>query len=290
MYRRLPVFGAALDNQKAVTVKAPSSKTRGISTSTIRETTPSSKWRLAPTSAPSTRMSFWSAIRSNDAINLAPLSSHLDLGVIHYASDTPYTRAHTLGARGMSYYGMDSTYASTVAILQRIFRMEAERTAGPRDRPVSRLRTFVRVRFQECDPLGHVNNAVYISYLEQAAIDHAALAGWPADRLKSRGRGRLRRPPPRHRVSPARRSRTTSSKSSPGPTTMSGARAYRNYRVSRIEGNPYNLPASTLIDGAGPGRTRSLRRSSSRVAPNGRSSTPGAAGRSASRNSWSVIS
>ena len=28
----------------------------------------------------------------------------------------------TLGARGLSYYGMDSTYASTIAILRRVLR------------------------------------------------------------------------------------------------------------------------------------------------------------------------
>jgi hypothetical protein len=43
---------------------------------------------------------------------------------LHYASDTPYTQARTLGARGLSYYGMDSTYASTVAILRRILAQE----------------------------------------------------------------------------------------------------------------------------------------------------------------------
>ena len=42
----------------------------------------------------------------------------------------------------------------------------------------------VRVRFHECDPLGHVNNAVYLNYLEQAAIDHATLVGWPQDVLE----------------------------------------------------------------------------------------------------------
>ena len=58
----------------------------------------------------------------DEAINLAQHSpSTIDLGIIHYASDTPYTRAQTLGARGMSYYGMDSTYASTIAILRRVF-------------------------------------------------------------------------------------------------------------------------------------------------------------------------
>ena len=48
----------------------------------------------------------------------------IDLGIIHYASDTPYTQARTLGARGLSYYGMDSTYAATVAIARRILTLE----------------------------------------------------------------------------------------------------------------------------------------------------------------------
>ncbi len=44
--------------------------------------------------------------------------------------------------------------------------------------PKSAWRLAVRVRFHECDPLGHVNNAVYLNYLEQAAIDHATAVGW----------------------------------------------------------------------------------------------------------------
>jgi hypothetical protein len=43
---------------------------------------------------------------------------------LHYASDTPYTQARTLGARGLSYYGLDSTYASSAAILRRIWAQE----------------------------------------------------------------------------------------------------------------------------------------------------------------------
>jgi len=37
--------------------------------------------------------------------------------------------------------------------------------------------TLTRVRFHEVDLLGRVNNAAYLNYLEQAAIDHAALLG-----------------------------------------------------------------------------------------------------------------
>jgi acyl-CoA thioester hydrolase len=47
--------------------------------------------------------------------------------------------------------------------------------------------SFVRVRFHEVDSLGHVNNAVYLGYLEQAAIDHAVATGLDADRLKAFG-------------------------------------------------------------------------------------------------------
>jgi acyl-CoA thioester hydrolase len=47
--------------------------------------------------------------------------------------------------------------------------------------------SYVRVRFNEVDSLGHVNNAVYLVYLEQAAIDHAVAAGLGVDRLAAFG-------------------------------------------------------------------------------------------------------
>ncbi len=47
--------------------------------------------------------------------------------------------------------------------------------------------SLVRVRFNEVDSLGHVNNAVYLVYLEQAAIDHALTAGLGVERLAAFG-------------------------------------------------------------------------------------------------------
>ena len=37
------------------------------------------------------------------------------------------------------------------------------------------------VRFSDCDPLGHLNNAVYLTYLEQARINlwRAQIGAWP---------------------------------------------------------------------------------------------------------------
>ncbi len=57
----------------------------------------------------------------------------------------------------------------------------------PPDANTPLFETYFRVRFHEVDALGHVNNASYLNYLEQAAIDHAKTAGLDLARLKSLG-------------------------------------------------------------------------------------------------------
>ena len=48
----------------------------------------------------------------------------VDMGFLHYVSDTPMSKGKNLGAGTLSYFGMDSTYAITVAILRHIFDEE----------------------------------------------------------------------------------------------------------------------------------------------------------------------
>jgi len=55
------------------------------------------------------------------------------------------------------------------------------------DPGVPAFETFFRVRFHEGDALGHVNNAAYLNYLEQAAIDHATFLGLDLTRLQELG-------------------------------------------------------------------------------------------------------
>jgi acyl-CoA thioester hydrolase len=55
------------------------------------------------------------------------------------------------------------------------------------DPGVPAFETFFRVRFHEVDALGHVNNAAYLNYLEQAAIDHATFLGLDLPRLQKLG-------------------------------------------------------------------------------------------------------
>jgi len=52
------------------------------------------------------------------------LNTPIDIGIIHYASDTPFTKAITLGTRNLGYEGVEATYVSSLAILRRIVEME----------------------------------------------------------------------------------------------------------------------------------------------------------------------
>jgi len=122
------VFGAALDHQKAVTVKGTYLQNQGYLDFYYRENFTVVEMEAGP---------FLNAVYedinlrrypTDEAINLRSASpAQMDLGILHYASDTPYTRAQTLGARDLSFFGLDSTYASTIAILRRIFDRERSR-------------------------------------------------------------------------------------------------------------------------------------------------------------------
>lgn len=116
------VYGSVLDNQKAVTVKGTFLQNQGYLDFFYRENFTVVEMEAGPYLSGLYEDVFPRRYPVGEAIRLdSHLPAGVDLGIIHYASDTPYTRAQTLGARGMSYYGMDSTYASTIAILRRIF-------------------------------------------------------------------------------------------------------------------------------------------------------------------------
>ncbi len=53
-----------------------------------------------------------------------------DLGLLHYASDTPYSRRQSLLSKSLSYFGVESTYAAMIAILRRVFAQEIARLRG----------------------------------------------------------------------------------------------------------------------------------------------------------------
>ena len=115
-------FGSGLDNQRAVTVKSTFLQNRSYLDFYYREAFTVVEMEAGPFCNALYEIADWDRHPVNEAVNFSKLP--VDFGIIHYASDTPYTQARTLGARGLSYYGMDSTYASSLAILRRVLRLE----------------------------------------------------------------------------------------------------------------------------------------------------------------------
>jgi hypothetical protein len=58
----------------------------------------------------------------NEIVNLHNIP--FPVGILHYASDTPFSKGKNLGTRNLSYFGMDPTYATTIAILCAILQAE----------------------------------------------------------------------------------------------------------------------------------------------------------------------
>jgi acyl-CoA thioester hydrolase len=68
------------------------------------------------------------------------------------------------------------------------------------DPPAPPLGVFVvrrRVAWQDIDSAGHVNNAVYLAYAEDAGVRIAAARGWPMTRMMQQGFGIIAR---RHQI------------------------------------------------------------------------------------------
>jgi hypothetical protein len=62
----------------------------------------------------------------NEIVNLF-INVPYDIGVLHYASDTPISRRQMLLSKSLSYFGVDATYATSVAVMRRILTQESAR-------------------------------------------------------------------------------------------------------------------------------------------------------------------
>jgi hypothetical protein len=122
------VFGSVLDNQRAVTVRGTF-----LQNHEYLEFYYQGRYTVVEMEAGPYLDACFEVLEPgrhpmNENVSMTRLS--LDLGIIHYASDTPYTQARTLGARGLSYRGTDSTYASAVAVSRRILAQEGALVEG----------------------------------------------------------------------------------------------------------------------------------------------------------------
>jgi hypothetical protein len=122
------VYGTVLDNQKAVTVLGTFLQNARIMDIFYREEYTDFEMEAGPYLSAIYEMYRPKRHPFNEIVNLYGVP--FDVGVLHYASDTPLSKGKNLGAGALSYYGMDSTYASTIAILRRIIALESKRIEG----------------------------------------------------------------------------------------------------------------------------------------------------------------
>jgi hypothetical protein len=116
------VCGTVMDNQKAITVRGTFLQNPRFMTVIYEEGYTDIEMEAGPYLSAVTE-----SIRPNrhpydEIVNL--YGAPFDIGIVHYASDKPLGRGKNLGTQGLSYQGMESTYAGSIAILRRLFQVE----------------------------------------------------------------------------------------------------------------------------------------------------------------------
>jgi hypothetical protein len=117
--------GSVLDNQKAVTARGTFLQNASFLDALYRDFFTDVEMEAGPYLNAIYEQTVPERYPTGQIISL--LRPPLDLGFLHYASDTPYSKGMNLGARNLSYFGMDPTYATSLATARRIIAQEVDR-------------------------------------------------------------------------------------------------------------------------------------------------------------------
>jgi hypothetical protein len=118
--------GTVLDNQKALTVRSAFLQNREYMDVFYREGYTVMEMESGPYLSAAYEIAEPRRHPKDEIVSLFDQMS-FELGVIHYASDTPYSRRQSLLSKSLLYFGMESTYGAAAAIAQRIFQNEIAR-------------------------------------------------------------------------------------------------------------------------------------------------------------------
>ncbi|MBE2241065.1 MAG: hypothetical protein IAE81_24985 [Caldilineaceae bacterium] len=121
-------FGTVFDNQKAVTVRGTILQNRSFMHIFYEEGYTDIEMEAGPYLSGIYEDVYPQRYPINEIVNLF-INVPYDIGLIHYASDTPISRRQTLLSKSMSYFGVDATYATSIAVMRRILSQEATRMA-----------------------------------------------------------------------------------------------------------------------------------------------------------------
>jgi hypothetical protein len=116
-------FGTVFDNQSALTVRSAFLQNRAYMSTFYRDGYTVLEMEAGPFLSAVYELVYPKRVPTNEIVQLAD-KTPFDLGILHYASDTPYSRRQTLLSKSLSYFGVDSTYACAIAIVRRILELE----------------------------------------------------------------------------------------------------------------------------------------------------------------------
>jgi hypothetical protein len=117
------LWGSVFDNQKAVTVRGTFLQNREFMGLFYQEGYTDIEMEVGPYLSAIYEDIYPRRYPVNQIVNLF-INTPYDIGVLHYASDTPYSRRQVLLSKSLSYFGVDSAYATSIAILRHIFAQE----------------------------------------------------------------------------------------------------------------------------------------------------------------------
>jgi len=117
------LWGSVFDNQKAVTVRGTFLQNKEFMALFYKEGYTDIEMETGPYLSGIYEDIYPRRYPVNQIVNLF-INAPYDIGVLHYASDTPYSRRQVLLSKSLSYFGVDSTYAASIAILRRILTNE----------------------------------------------------------------------------------------------------------------------------------------------------------------------
>jgi hypothetical protein len=121
------LYGTVFDNQKAVTVRGTFLQNRDFMSVFYREGYTDLEMEAGPYLSAVYEDIYPQRYPVNEIVNLF-INAPYDIGLLHYASDTPYSRRQSLLSKSLSYFGVDATYACSVAIARKIFSAEVQRS------------------------------------------------------------------------------------------------------------------------------------------------------------------
>ncbi len=122
------MYGSILGDQRAVTVYGTFLQNKAFMESVYRGGYTDIEMEAGPYLSAIYEMFRPQRFPEDEIVDLNGIK--MDIGFMHYVSDTPMSKGKNLGAGTLSYFGMDSSYAIMVAILRRIFCKELERISA----------------------------------------------------------------------------------------------------------------------------------------------------------------